>query len=253
MKELVLAIREILPEKHHSGADQGVKEARDKVSPAPRGEGTSPGGNEHSAVNERHEELGNTSAEVAPSSSSGVSDSNALAVEHAGHPELTSHESGEAESDAHAANEKARRGGDITHAEAERGGHHQHDGQTVSGSNDIANGPHDHAGGDGASHGREASAAQVRLGEFEVLTNDSNHGSGREGGHEGNEEADPRHVERRVVRAVEREDVQGLGLVFTAESVSRVGVVSLSRRKGSAERRNRSPGVATVVTRDAKR
>ena len=56
-----------------------------------------------------------------------------------------------------------------------------------------------------------------------------------------------------VVRAVEREDVQGLGLVFTAESVSRVGVVSLSRRKGSAERRNRSPGVATVVTRDAKR
>ena len=60
-------------------------------------------------------------------------------------------------------------------------------------------------------------------------------------------------MERRVVRAVEREDVQGLGLVFTAESVSRVGVVSLSRRKGSAERRNRSPGVATVVTRDAKR
>ena len=52
-----------------------VKEARDKVSPAPRGEGTSPGGNEHSAVDERHEELGNTSAEVAPSSSSGVSDS----------------------------------------------------------------------------------------------------------------------------------------------------------------------------------
>ena len=166
---------------------------------------------------------------------------------------MTSHESGRGRNPSASTNEKAPRGDITSHAEAERGGHHQHDGQTVSGSNDIANGPHDHAGGDGAGHGREASAAQVRLGEFEVLTNDSNHGSGREGGHEGNEEADPRHVERRVVRAVEREDVQGLGLVFTAESVSRVGVVSLSRRKGSAERRNRSPGVATVVTRDAKR
>ena len=213
MKELVLAIREILPEKHSQRCRPGCEGGQGQGKPSatrrryvPRWLRADP------AVDERHEELGNTSAEVAPSSSSGVSDSNALAVEHAGHPELTSHESGEAESDAQAANEKARRGGDITHAEAERGGHHQHDGQTVSGSNDIANGPHDHAGGDGTSHGREASAAQVRLGEFEVLTNDSNHGSGREGGHEGNEEADPRHVERRVVRAVEREDVQDLAL-----------------------------------------
>ena len=130
---------------------------------------------------------------------------------------MASHESGEAESDAHAANEEACRRGDITHAEAERGGHHQHDGKTISGSNNITNGPHNHAGGDGASHGRKASAAQVRFGQFEVLTNDGNHGSGRKGGHEGHEETDPRHVEGRMMRAVEREDVKGLGLMFTVE------------------------------------
>ena len=203
MKELVVAIRKILADEHHSDAHDGVEKAGHQVSPPPRREDASLRRRSHATEDQRHKKLSHAAAKVAPSSSSGISETNTLAVEHARHPELAGHERGEAEPDSHAANEEAGGGGDVGHAEAERGREQQNDGQAVPGPDDVTDGAHEDACADRTGHGGEAGGSEVRLCEFEVFSDDGDHGRRGESRHEGHKEAHPGHVEGRMVRVVE--------------------------------------------------
>jgi len=232
VKELVVAVRKILADEHHSDAQDGVEKAGHKVSPSPRGIDASLSCRSHAAEDQRHQKLSHAAAKVAPSSGSGISETNALAVEHARHPKLAGHERGEAEPDSHAANEEAGGGGDVGHAEAERGREQQNDGQAVPGPDDVTDGAHDDACADRTGHGGEAGRSEVRLCEFEVLSDDGDHGRRGESRHEGHKEAHPGHVEGRMVREVEGEDIEALRLVFTIHRDAKFRFREVSRHDG---------------------
>ena len=180
-----------------------MHEARDDVRPAPGGVDAALGAGDHAGVDERHEELGDAAAEVTPARGGGVGDANALAVEHAGHPVLARNEGGQTKTDAEATDQEAGGVGDVGHAEAERGREQQNDGQAVPGPDNVTDGAHDDARADRTGHGGEAGGSEVGLCEFEVFSDDGDHGRRGESRHEGHKEAHPGHVEGRMVRVVE--------------------------------------------------
>jgi hypothetical protein len=239
VQEHVVAVGEILAEEHHSDAGERVHEAGDDVRPAPGGVDAALSAGHHAGVDERHEELSDAAAEVTPARGGGVGDADALAVEHAGHPELARHEGGQTETDAEAADQEAGGVFDVGHAEAERSGEQEDDGQAVARSYHVADGSHDDTGDDGAGDGGEAGVAEVGLGELEVLADDRHHGCGREGGHEGHEEADPRHVEGSMVGEAEGEDVEALRLVL-AVRIRREGGIGKGERHDTHGEREES-------------
>eukprot|EP00982_Pelagococcus_subviridis_P005704 29797-Pelagococcus_subviridis.AAC.5 len=96
VEELVLPVREVLTEPHHGHSHERVQETGDDVRPPPRGERPAFGAGEHAEVDDRHHELRDAAAEVAPARGGRVRDADALAVEHAGHPELARDERREA-------------------------------------------------------------------------------------------------------------------------------------------------------------
>ena len=100
-------------------SSDGVHQAGDDVCPPPRAVNAAFGTGDHAAVDDGHQKLGNAAAEVTPTSGSGVGNADALAVEHAGHPELARDERGETETDAEATDQETSRVGDVGHAEAE--------------------------------------------------------------------------------------------------------------------------------------
>ena len=87
-------------DEHHSDAHDGMEKAGHQISPPPRGKDASPSQFAHE--DKRHQKLSHAAAKVAPSSSSGISETNTLAVEHARHPDPAGHERGEAEFHSHA-------------------------------------------------------------------------------------------------------------------------------------------------------
>ncbi|XP_022970245.1 circumsporozoite protein-like [Cucurbita maxima] len=190
-----------------------MKPARDEEGNPPGSEGSSAGSLDD-IVEQGHDELGGSSAHVAPPGGGAIDEADDLAVEHGAHPVLAGDEGGEGEADHEADGDVAGGIGDEGHAEDGGGGEHDEKGAAVARAEKVADGAHDKTREDAAGDGGDAGVANVDFGEVEVITDDGDKRGGGEGGDEASEEGNPRKVEGSHVGVGEGEELEHLGLVL---------------------------------------
>jgi len=146
----------------------------------PRGEGVA-----HGEEHERHRQVGDSAAEVAPTSSRGVGQADDRLAEHDTDPRLAGDEGGEADADEPAADDEARGVLHVHHAEDWEGGHQQAGRHSPPGANRVSDEPHDEAEEDGGAYARHASDRGFALRDAKSWLDVRHQRCGRKGGEEG--------------------------------------------------------------------
>ena len=197
---------------HDTGSETNT--SRDNGDSTP-GEGGVTAG-EHLEKREKsrsHDELGDTSSKVSPSSAKGVGGSDNFLAEHTRRPVLT-HDKGSSSG----TNEKTKDGKTIgrvdkTGAGGRDGGSAQDGGHRNAGSPLIAGRSKDETHEDGSSDSGNGGSPDFLLGEAKIGLDFSQERGNGEPNEESNEETPPRHVECTHVRASKRTKLDGGGLV----------------------------------------
>lgn len=135
-------------------------------------------------VEKRHNELGNTCADVSPTGRDAVSETNDVAGEHGRHPVLISYEISEREADEETDEDEGSRRGDECGGEDGGSGEEREDRRGSPWSDEITEWTHGEAGEDRASEGGDSGGGYGGVGEAEVGGDDGDERRDREGGEE---------------------------------------------------------------------
>lgn len=148
---------------------------------------------------------------------------NDLAVEHGAHPILARHKCCQRESDHEPGGKVAPGVHHERHAEHRRCGQHDEAGAAVAWAKEIKDGAHHEPGEDGPGDGGNAGIPDVLLGEVEIISDDRDERSCREGRDEAGEEGEPREVEGPHVGVREGQELEHLGLVLRVDGEGELG------------------------------
>merc|ERR1719446_462476 len=198
---------------HDTGSE--TNNSRDKGDSTPGLGGVTAGEDlEKREKSRSHDELGDTSSKVTPSSAKSVGGSDDFLAEHSGRPVLA-HDEGTSGG----TNEKTKdpkTGGvvDKTGAGGRDGSTAKDGGHRNTGTPLIASRSEDETHEDGSSDSSNGGSPDLLLGKVKILLDLGQERSNGEPDEEGNEETPPRHVEGSHVGAGERTKLDGGGLVI---------------------------------------
>mmetsp|Transcript_2697 Transcript_2697/g.6702 ORF Transcript_2697/g.6702 Transcript_2697/m.6702 type:complete len:657 (+) Transcript_2697:106-2076(+) len=197
----VVAVGEVLARQGH-GHGEDVHEEGDEVREAPRAVLVLPRGGHEEQEEERHRQVGDAAAKVAPAGRCGIGDADDAPRKHLGAPRLRADERGQREADQAAANDETGSVSGEHHADdAGSADRHEHE-HALARAEDVHHRAHDGAEHDGARHAGDLAAGDVLLGQVERvrLLHVRTQRRRREGAHEPGEEVEPRGVESAHVR-----------------------------------------------------